>query len=255
MNWREKLEKFLNDFKYKDDVIGVLACGSYITGKPTSHSDLDVHIILKKDCDYRLRTTKFVDGLLIECFVNPADQIRKYMQEDYNEIQQSSMNQFATGVIVRDDLGEVAKLKEEAKALLAKKFCDVDNSVSELTKYAIWDMLDDLEDAYKEKKSDFDFIYYNNLNYLLSSVLKSYKYPYGKKVILGALTNPALYKQKYSLSKFEDEDVGKLIIQSITAKSKKKRLNAFRDLANLFWNKTGGFEINTFEFKSATDIW
>ena len=66
--------------------------------------------------------------------------------------------------------------------------------------------------------------------------------------------NPALYKQKYSLSKFEDEDVGKLIIQSITVKSKKKRLNAFRDLANLFWNKTGGFEINTFEFKSATDI-
>lgn len=64
MNWREKLDKFLNDFKYKDDVIGVLACGSYITGKPTSHSDLDVHIILKKDCDYRLRTTKFVDGVL-----------------------------------------------------------------------------------------------------------------------------------------------------------------------------------------------
>lgn len=47
MNWREKLEKFLNDFKYKDDVIGVLACGSYITGKPTSHSDLDV-LFLKK---------------------------------------------------------------------------------------------------------------------------------------------------------------------------------------------------------------
>jgi len=115
-------------------------------------------------------------------------------------------------------------------------------------------MLDDLEDAYKEKKSDFDFIYYNNLNYLLSSVLKLYKYPYGKKVILGALTNPALYKQKYSLPKFEDEDVGKLIIQSITAKSKKKRLNAFRDLANLFWHRTGGFEINTFEFKSATEI-
>ncbi len=102
---------------------------------------------------------QFVDGLLIECFVNPADQIRKYMQEDYNEIQQSSMNQFATGVIIRDDLGEVAKLKEEAKALLAKKFYDVDNSVSELTKYAIWDMLDDLGDAYKEKKSNIYLLF------------------------------------------------------------------------------------------------
>ena len=51
MNWEEKLSKFLDDFAYKDDVVGVLVCGSYITGNPSNHSDLDVHIILRDDVD------------------------------------------------------------------------------------------------------------------------------------------------------------------------------------------------------------
>ena len=53
MNWEEKLNKFLDEFEHIDDVIGVLVCGSYITGNPSTHSDLDVHIILDEKVDYR----------------------------------------------------------------------------------------------------------------------------------------------------------------------------------------------------------
>ena len=38
-DWNSKLDLFLADFEYADDVVGVLVCGSYITGNPTSHSD------------------------------------------------------------------------------------------------------------------------------------------------------------------------------------------------------------------------
>ena len=48
MNWEEKLNKFLENFEYKDDIVGILVCGSYITGHPSSHSDLDIHIILNE---------------------------------------------------------------------------------------------------------------------------------------------------------------------------------------------------------------
>ena len=40
----KKLNKFLEEFEHKDDVEGVLVCGSFVTGHPNKHSDLDVHL-------------------------------------------------------------------------------------------------------------------------------------------------------------------------------------------------------------------
>ncbi|MDR0272764.1 MAG: nucleotidyltransferase domain-containing protein [Clostridiales bacterium] len=60
---KKKLEIFLADFEYKNDVVGVLACGSFVTGNPTKHSDLDVHIVLDENVNYRERGNKYIDGL------------------------------------------------------------------------------------------------------------------------------------------------------------------------------------------------
>ena len=81
MNWEEKLNKFLENWEYMNDTIGILVCGSYITGNPSTHSDLDVHIILNEKVNYRERGNKIVDGLLIEYFANPAKQIREYFKD------------------------------------------------------------------------------------------------------------------------------------------------------------------------------
>ena len=252
IDWREKLEKFLSNFKYKDDLIGVLVCGSYITGHPTLHSDLDVHFVLNEGCDYRVRVTKIVDGLLIEGFVNTPQQIREYFKEDYNEIQQSSMNQFATGEIFLDKTGVIKKLKKEATKLIAKRFADVDNSISEVDKYAVWDMLDDLEDAYKEKRRDFDFVYYKNLDKLLSFICKFFKYPYGNKVIFRL--DDAIIRKKYNLPEFEEREIGKMIKKAISTRSKRQKLNCFRWLSEKLWELTGGFDINTFDYKSRSSV-
>lgn len=251
-NWKEKLNKFLEDFKYKADIIGILACGSYITGNPTSHSDLDVHIVLNDSCNYRVKTNKIIDGLLIECFINPPKQIRAYFKEDYVQLEQSSMNQFATGEIIRDDTGIVSQLKEEARELISQRFKDVDVKFSELTKYAVWDNLDDLEDALKEKRKDFDFIYFNYLDSLLSLICKFFKFPYGRKIILKS--RDKITKQKYMLPDFPDLEISGLITKAIVLKSKKYRLKIFKQLCTFFWKKTGGFDIDKFEFKSKVAI-
>jgi hypothetical protein len=51
-DWKRKLDLFLTDFEYADDVVGVLVCGSYITGNPTSHSVL---ILTASNSNQRLR--------------------------------------------------------------------------------------------------------------------------------------------------------------------------------------------------------
>ncbi len=252
MNWEEKLNKFLDSFEHIDDVIGVLVCGSYITGNPSSHSDLDVHIILDEKVDYRERGNKIVDGLLIEYFSNPPRQIRKYFEEDYKNVRPMSQTQFVTGKIIIDKTGEVKKLKEEAKEMLDREFKDIDTSISELYKYGMWDMLDDLKDAYENGRDDFDFIYYCNLDKLLSWYMKYIKYPYNKKSILGNITSE-IVRNKYLLKELPDKEISELIKNCIVTETKKERIEYYELLTNKIFSLLGNFDINEFKFKSPVD--
>lgn len=180
-DWESKLNKFLETWAYMDHTIGILVCGSYITGDPDEHSDLDVHIILDEQVAFRERGNRYVDGLLIEYFANTPNQIRQYFKEDYQAISQMSQTQFATGSIVLDKDGEVQKLKDEAIAMINRRFEDISPEISELHKYALWDALDDLQAIYKAKRNDFDFIYFVNLDMLIGTYMKLNKLSYDKK--------------------------------------------------------------------------
>lgn len=252
MNWEEKLNKFLEDFKYKDDIVGILVCGSYITGNPSSHSDLDVHIILNEKVDYRERGNKIIEGLLIEYFANPPKQIREYFKEDYKDIRPMSQTQFITGKILLDITGEVQKLKEEARKMLDKNYSDLNTEINDLSKYEMWDMLDDLQDCLDNNREDFDFIYYCNLDKLISLYMKHIKYSYHKKTILGNITSE-IVRSKYLLKELPDEDIKNLIKNCILLKSKKERMKNYELLTNKIFDLTGGFDIDAFKFTSPLD--
>ncbi len=252
MKWEEKLNVFLENFEYKGDIVGVLACGSYITGNPSSHSDLDVHIILNENVNYRERGNKIIDGLLIEYFANPARQIRKYFDEDYKNIRPMSQTQFITGKILLDKTGEVLKLKNEAKEMLNKRYSDIDTNINELNKYGIWDMLDDLQDVLENNREDFDFIYYCNLDKLLNLYMKQIKFPYNKKTILGNITSE-IVRNKYLLEEIPDKEICELIKNCIVIPDRKERMNNYELLTNKIFGLTGGFDIDKFKFKSQVD--
>ena len=252
MNWEDKLNKFLKTWEHDEDTVGILVCGSYITGSPSTHSDLDVHIILNDNVDYRERGNKIVDGLLIEYFSNPPKQIKKYFAEDYNEISPMSQNQFVTGKIIKDTNGIVQQLKNEAQQMLDKKYIDIDTSVNELQKYGLWDMLDDLQDVFDNNREDFDFIYYVCLDKLLKTYMKYIKFPYNKKSILGNITSE-IVRNKYLLEELPDKSISDLICKCITTKEKEQRIKHYEELTNKIINLFGGFDIDKFKFKSPVD--
>jgi len=249
MNWEERLNKFIDTFEHKADMIGILVCGSFITGNPSSHSDLDVHIILNESVDYRERGNKIVDGLLIEYFANPPRQIRSYFKEDYQSISPMSQTQFIAGQILLDPTGIVAELKQEAITMMESNFKDIHLNTNELTKYGIWDMLDDLQDLCVNDRAEFDFIYYSNLDKLISIYMQQIKQPYNKKTILGHITSNTV-REKYLLNELPDEAVKNLIQICITAEKKKDRIDSYERLTNLILDLMGGFEIDGFKFKS-----
>ena len=131
-SWEFALDHFLNNWKQREEVIGILVCGSYITGNPSKRSDIDVHIIIKDESDWRERGNKYVNGFLIEYFVNPPKQIRSYYKEDFNDRSTMSMVQFLTGKDVQDQCGIVNELIEEARVWKEKMYEGLNTPIVEI---------------------------------------------------------------------------------------------------------------------------
>ena len=156
--WEKTLNVFLREWKEREDVIGAMVCGSYVTGHPSPHSDIDVHIILSDEADWRERGNILIDGYLIEYFINPPRQIKKYFEDDYNSLRPHSMVQFLTGKVIFDEYNEIGKLENEARMWLNKEHNKLNNIAVEMMKYHLWDTLDNLADCYEQDRMDFEFV-------------------------------------------------------------------------------------------------
>ena len=253
--WKNKLDLFLADFEYTEDVVGVLVCGSYITGNPTKHSDLDVHIILDNRVDYRERGNKIIDGLLIEYFANPLKQILHYFEDDFKEKSLMAQTQFATGKIILDKVGDVESLKTKAKTMISDFYASEqpDLRMSELNKYFMWDMLDDLQDAYETQRADFDFLYFTRLNLLLEKYMRCINLPYNCKSIYGNIVD-ATVREKYLLRQLPNTTIKNLIVFAITAETKAEKIRIYENLTTEIINAFGGFNVDGFKFKSKVEV-
>ncbi|MCL2593216.1 MAG: hypothetical protein FWD82_07600 [Defluviitaleaceae bacterium] len=249
MDWQKELDVFLADFKYKNDVSGILVCGSFITGNPSKRSDLDVHIVLNESVLYKERGNKIVNGLLIEYFANPSREILKYFKWDIEDKSLMAQTQFATGEILLDKNGDIKHLKDIALKEIEEFYQDQEPAMSELAKYHLWDMADDLADAFENNKPEFDFLYFNFLNNLISSYMSTIKMPYNFKTILGNV-NSDIVRKKYLLKELPDVEIKNLIEKCIITTEKEEKVELFQILTNKILNKFGGFEIDGFAFKT-----
>ena len=253
-DWQSKLNVFLDDFEYADDVIGVLVCGSYITGNPTSHSDLDVHIVLDDKVEYRERGNKIVDGLLIEYFANPSKQILRYFDEDLKDKSLMCQTQFATGKIMSDKTSSVQTLKLKAKEMISDFYAEqTDLRMSDLDKYFLWDMLDDLQDAHENNRADFDFLYFTRLNMLLEKYMYCINRPYNAKSIYGNIVDAAV-REKYLLRELPNEAIKNMIACAISATAQDKKMMMYEKLTAEILKQVGGFTIDGFKLKSQVAI-
>ncbi|MCL2168655.1 MAG: nucleotidyltransferase domain-containing protein [Defluviitaleaceae bacterium] len=251
--WESKLEKFLAGFEHLDDVVGILVCGSYVTGGPTAHSDLDVHLVLREDADFRERGNRIVDGLLVEYFANPPKQILAYFKDDVRSGDLNCPTQFATGRILRDDTGVIAELKVKAQGIIDDFYKTSQmRQMFVLTKYGIWDMLDDLQDAQATGRVDFDFLYHNFLNNLLREYMRHNGLTYSTKTILGNISSDEV-RRKYLLPQLSHPHIADKAKKAITATATSEKMTAFQDLANEILELNGGFDIGTFTLKSPLD--
>ena len=251
--WEKALNVFLESWKERDDVIGAIVCGSYVTGNPSLHSDIDVHIILSDDAQWRERGNTIVDGYLIEYFANSPKQIKKYFEEDYKSLTPHSMVQFLTGKIIFDNYNEVIKLKNEARIWFNKEYNELDDISVEMIKYYLWDTLDNLLDCYEQNRLDFEFVYYNSLKILFeeySRYLRTEIIPFYQ--ISRYISDPYFIK-KYLTASFPDEYFANEFLHSLNNNEKEEQIKLFAKLTNYVLDKMGGFNIDGWKLKSLAE--
>ncbi len=251
--WERALHVFLEEWKNREDVIGAIVCGSYVTGDPSPHSDIDVHLILSDEVNWRKRGNVVVDRYLIEYFANPPKQIKKYFEEDHKNGRPHSMVQFLTGRTVFDKFGEIEILKDEAKVWFNKEYKELKNSPLELTKYHLWDTLDNLTDCYEQDRTDFDFVYYNALRVLFeeySNYLRTEIIPIDQ--IFRFISDPH-FLEKYLANPFPDQHFSDQFLQCLTEHEKAAKIKMFDELTQYVLDKMGGFNIDGWEIKSAVE--
>ena len=248
--WEDALHKFLAEWREREDVIGALVCGSHVTGSPSDRSDIDVHIILHDDSDWRERGNRYVDGFLIEYFANPPRQIRAYFEEDFHDRRTMSHVQFITGKVIFDRHGVVEQLKQEAAAWKAKHYDELPSSLIELKKYGIWDAYDNLLDCYESNRSDFDFIYYQSLYLLFNeycAMLNSERIPFHQ---VTRYLSDLSFLSKYLKSPFPDPKFAGLFLTAVEAQDRDSKLRAYQSLVDHVFHKTGGFDIDGWSIRT-----
>ncbi len=243
-DWEKALDKFLENWRDREDVIGFLVCGSYITGNPSRRSDIDLHIVTSDENEWRERGNKIVDGYLVEYFVNPPKQIRAYFREDYSSNSISAPTQFATGRILLDKDESVAQLKKEATDWIDKEFRELDSTSLSIMKYALWDSLDNLRDLHEKKSKSFRYAYFSALRSLFGFYSRNLKWEvYSPVRIVELLTDPKT-QNKYLQSDYPDSVFRDLFIEAVSAGEESEMLECLEKIVEYVFKQTGGFSID-----------
>ncbi|WP_135547415.1 nucleotidyltransferase domain-containing protein [Paenibacillus cymbidii] len=250
--WKQALDIFLMEWRGNPIVTGALVCGSYVTGNATKHSDIDVHLLLDEEADWRERGNKVVAGYLIEYFMNPPRQIRAYFQEDYHDRRKMSMVQFVTGQVLWDRTGTLQLLRREAQEWMDKPYEKMPSVRLEQLKYGLWDMQDNFHDCADRGGEELRSVYFNSLHHLFKSYcefLHLEEIPYHQ--LLAYLTEPS-YLGKYLKEPFPDKEFAALFVKAVKAEEIGDFVLHYDLLTEYVLHKMGGFHIDGWRLRSAS---
>ncbi|HLC70226.1 MAG TPA: nucleotidyltransferase domain-containing protein [Patescibacteria group bacterium] len=248
--WLKTINKFLKNWEDKDYFEGAIVCGSAVNGTATKNSDIDLHIILSDKIKWRERGNTIVDGILIEYFANPIKQHEKYYSVQAKEGRRANARMIATGKVISDRSGHVAKMQMRARTIMQQKFKAVGGIDLENLKYFLWDDLDNLKGLYLEKSPNFTFFYY----LVLGNIIKSYAKFLGLELPplskIFRYLNDQKFPKKYSIQPLKDKQFIKLVDSCLLGSG----LVTIEKLAAYVLNKMGGFIINGWKIRTKAEV-
>ena len=115
--------QFIQYMKYMENehVLGAFFYGSYQTGFNRKHSDIDILIVFDNNNPNRLiRGNKYINGIRIEYFEKPLNDIYLTIKNDYNNQSNAPLSIVGTSKILFDKKGALKKLQKYAIKTFSK---------------------------------------------------------------------------------------------------------------------------------------
>ncbi len=249
-SWEQALHKFIRPWQAREDVIGAVVTGSRAAGTATKNSDIDVHIILADSATTRERGDIMVDGFLIEYFVNPIRQLKEYQKDDWKEYKRADARMFLTGKILFDKTGAVKKLRTFAQAQFKKKFPQLSSIAIELTKYGLWDELDNLKDALDQKSPLVPFLYFRILEKTISIYAQFCGAELPAPSKLHRFFTDATFRKRYRIAAFPDKRFVKAALLCLGG----VRIVRLKKLVEYTLGQMGGLTVDGWRIKSMVEV-
>lgn len=117
MDINKTIFHFIEEMNYLENkhVLGAFFYGSYLTGYNEKHSDIDIQVIFDNDNPHHLiRGNKHVDGIRIEYFEKPIDDVYLTIENEYDNQNNASLSIIGTSKILFDKNGSLRKLQDYA---------------------------------------------------------------------------------------------------------------------------------------------
>lgn len=249
-DWEKTLEKFLKKWKNKKEIEGAIIAGSYITGNPSKHSDLDIHLISNKNVKWRERGNEIIDGIMIEYCINPMKKHYEYMEEDKKSRKKLNAHIFSTGKILFDKTGELTKLVKESKKELKKKYSKINKTEKEILKYRLWDLRDNLEEIYESGGEEFYYVYFQLMKEIMEIYTKEKQFHSIPPHKIKKFLIDKKEQKKYLIGEFPDKKFVNMYIDALKIEEKNKMLKKIQKLIEYVLNKMGGLKVNGWKIRT-----
>lgn len=252
-DWELALDKFISKWEKRKDVVGAILCGSYVTGNPTKHSDLDILILLDSKTSWQGRGNIIINGFLIDYIVHPVYVFYDLFEEDLSRRYNINAYMFKTGKPIFDKTGELQELIQESKKYLKKNYKKMRKFQVELAKHKLWDTWDNLEEVYESGRSDFYLVYYNDLKFLFETYAEFLQFQSIPVHKLIRFLTEDIDKKKYLIRDFPDQEFVKMYTDHVKVRAKYKMMKGYGRLTEYILEKMGGFDINDWNIKVPLD--
>jgi hypothetical protein len=254
-DWKWTVEKYIaEERRIRPEYVWTIVCWSYVTWNSSSHSDIDLHIILDKSCTRRERWNTVVNWLMIEYFANPPQQHSQYFKQDYTNRRSVNAHMFKTWVIFEDKKWYVEEIKQEAIDRHTKQFKWIALELLEIKKYGLRDEFDNLTQMKKNNDLWVQYAYFHLLQSILEYYSAYHKFPKIQPHKIHRFLTNEYDKKKYLIPDFPDETFCSLLLEAFVWKSNDENIELWWNLVKYVLDNTWWFSIDWWSIKTDVSI-
>lgn len=245
--WEKAIEKFMASYRDDPYFEGLLVCGSYVSGKYLPESDIDVQLVMSDQQTWRERGDTYVDGFLVEYFINPKSSVLKSFETDYKNRSACNAVMFGFGRILVDNNGVMKELQEKALEYYRKPFGPYDEYTFSYKLYRVWHLMGQIK-SLRNTANDINFVSYC----LIAQLIELYYYKNGLAILpfhkLERILYDESYRDSYHVMRLPDPEFIRLLKPCLYGEKEERYtyVTAFYDyvIAN-----AGGFDITQFKLR------